>query len=137
MILVDTNVWSESLRPAPDDRVANWARRHASALWLSTIVVGELLSGAELMPPGRRKQALLASYDLLIGLYGERIAAFDLPAARYYGEIVATLTRTGRRPTTADAQIAAIAAARGFALATRNTKDFEGLNLTLINPWDD
>ncbi|KQT32653.1 hypothetical protein ASG29_13010 [Sphingomonas sp. Leaf412] len=135
MILVDTNVWSEAFRPRPDEGVRAWAAANADGMWLSTIVIGELLSGVALMPHGKRREAITAGYDELIASYGTRIAAFDLDAARRYGEVLAFLEAAGRNPGTADAQIAATALARGMALATRNIRDFKGLGLTLIDPW--
>ena len=137
MILVDTNVWSELVRLTPDGTVRAWEKAHAPSLSLSTVVIGELLSGAHLLPEGKRRQAYLDGYDTLILQYSDRIAAFDLDAAHHYGSILAFLEKAGRNPTTADAQIAATARSNQMALATRNVKDFEGLGLDLINPWGD
>jgi toxin FitB len=136
MILVDTNIWSELMRAEPNPCVKAWELAHADHLYLATIVMAELLSGAHLLPEGKRKQALLAGYDELVDLYAEKIVAFDLAAAREYGFLLAKLEKSGRNPTTADVQIAAIAASRKMTLATRNVRDFEGLDLTLLNPWE-
>jgi predicted nucleic acid-binding protein len=136
MILVDTNVWSELTRPVPDQNVQRWELENADHLWLSTVVIGELLSGAHALPEGKRKQAFLAGYDELIDINSGRIVDFDEAAARHYGAVVAFLEKAGRNPTTADAQIAASAISRGLRLATRNVKDFRGLGLDLINPWE-
>jgi predicted nucleic acid-binding protein len=135
MILVDTNVWSEGTRLVPDPNVRSWASENSQRLWLSSVVIGELLSGAAMLPEGKRKQHFLDQYELMIVENADRIAVFDLDAARRYAEVVAYLEKSGRNPNTADCQIAAIALSRGLSLATRNTKDFEGLRLTLINPW--
>ncbi len=135
MILVDTNVWSEALRPLPDPKVEAWADRNAAQLWLSTVVIGELLSGAHLLPDGKRKQAFLDGYDRLIEAHSDRILPFDLPAARAYGPLLALQEQAGRNPGTADTQIAATALAGGMALATRNVRHFAGLGLDLIDPW--
>ena len=135
MILVDTNVWSELTRPDPDRRVTAWEAAHAPRLWLATVVIGELLSGAYLLPEGKRRQAFLDGYDELIAVHADRIVPFDLAAARRYGPVLAAQERAGRAPGTADTQIAAMALAQGMALATRNTKHFDGLGLTLIDPW--
>ena len=135
MILVDTNVWSEALRASPDKHVRAWARENADRLWLSTVVIGELLSGAELLPMGKRRTALLAGYRELIESNQDRIAPFDLDASRHYAIVVAEQARAGRNPGTADSQIAATALARGMKLATRNAKHFEGLGVELIDPW--
>jgi toxin FitB len=135
VILVDTNVWSELTRPEPHPAVREWEQRKAPGLWLSTVVLGELLSGAHLLPEGERKARFLDGYEALITAYGDRIAPFDLAAARHYGVVLAYQERHGRDPGTADTQIAATALARGMALATRNVKHFAGLGLELINPW--
>ena len=135
MILVDSNVWSEAFRPRPDVRVEAWAERNAERLWLATVVIGELLSGAHLLPEGKRRQAFLAGYDELIRAQRDRIVPFDLEAARRYGSVLAYQERAGRNPGTADTQIAAIALAKGMKLATRNVRHFEGLGLELIDPW--
>jgi toxin FitB len=135
MILVDTNVWSEAFRPEPDAKVRNWAAANAQALWISTVVLGELLSGTELLPDGRRRQALVGAYERLVETCSDRIVPFDLEAARHYAIVVAKQRRAGRNPGTADSQIAATALARGMKLATRNTKDFEDLGIELIDPW--
>jgi predicted nucleic acid-binding protein len=135
MILVDTNVWSELTRAVPDERVRAWEKANASSLWLATVVIGELLSGVHLLPDGKRKQAFLTGYDALIESYADRIAPFDLAAARRYALVLAYQEQHGRHPGTADTQIAAIALTRGMALATRNVSHFEGLGLTLVDPW--
>jgi len=137
MILVDTNVWSELTRPEPDARVVAWERANAPLLQLSVVVVGELLSGAHLLPEGKRKHAFLETYETLLATHGDRLVPFDLAAARLYGEVVAFQERAGRNPGTADSQIAASALSRGMALATRNTKHFDGLGLRLVDPWND
>ena len=135
MILADTNVWSEALKRMPGENVRRWAAKHEDILWIPTVVVGELLSGVELMPNGDHKDSLRLSYERLLEMHEDRIASFDLRAARQYAPILALQTRAGRNPGTADTQIAAIALSRGMALATRNTRHFEGLGLDLIDPW--
>ncbi|UAJ09425.1 type II toxin-antitoxin system VapC family toxin [Polymorphobacter megasporae] len=137
MILVDTNVWSELTRAIPDPAVLVWEAANADRLWLATVVIGELLSGAHLLPEGKRKQAFLANYDELIAAHADRIVPFDLAASLHYGPVLAAQERAGQAPGTADTQIAAIALAYGMLLATRNTKHFEGLGLALIDPWTD
>jgi len=135
MILVDTNVWSELTRRDPDPQVFAWEKANAGRLWLATVVIGELLSGAHLLPEGKRKRAFLDGYDALIAAQSDRIAPFDVAAARHYGPVLAHQFRAGRDPGTADTQLAATALARGMALATRNTRHFAGLGLTLVDPW--
>lgn len=135
MILVDANVWSELLRAEPSGAVRSWEKRHADILWLSTVVIGELLSGAHLLPDGQRRNRFLGDYDVLIHAHSDRIAPFDLAASRRYGEVLAMQAKAGRNPGTADTQIAATALSNGMALATRNVRHFGGLGLKLIDPW--
>lgn len=135
MILVDTSVWTELQRPEPDRRVQAWELANAPQLWLSTVVIGELMSGATLLPDGRRKLALQDTYTEMIEVHFDRVVPFDLDAARLYGTALAYLSSKGRNPGTADAQIAATALSRQMSLATRNVHHFEGLGIMLIDPW--
>ncbi len=136
MILVDTNVWSELIKAVPDPKVRAWEAQNAEQLWLAATVVGEFLSGVALMPEGKRKASLSVTYEQILEVHYDRLAEFDLSAARHYADIIVFLEKAGRNPKTADAQIAATALANGMMLATRNVKDFEGLGIELINPWD-
>ena len=135
MILVDTNVWSELVRATPAPQVVAWEQSNAHLLWLSSVVVGEFLSGVELMPEGRRKRVMRETYDDVIQTYADRIAPFGLAAALRYSDVLARQERAGRAPGTADTQIAATALSLGMSLATRNVAHFEGLDLRLIDPW--
>jgi hypothetical protein len=137
MIVLDTNVISEVLRPVPDEQVMAWMRAmKRSELWTCSIVLAELYAGVELMPAGKRKQTLREKMDQLVSLiFAEKVLGFDGSAARKYGEIFAARQRLGRPIQEIDAQIAAIAAVHGAALATRNIPDFKGCGVRLINPW--
>ena len=137
MIILDTNVLSEILRPTPSTRVLQWMRREpASALFTTTITEAELLYGIALLPEGRRRQSLEAVVRLIFAedLVG-RVLPFDSAAAREFANIAATRRRVGRPISEADARIAAIARSRGAALATRNLGDFVGCGLELIDSW--
>lgn len=137
MILLDTNVLSEIMRPRPDPQVSVWTQSlPRREFWTSSIVVAELFCGIELMPSGQRQAGLREAVEAMIAedLHGQ-ILSFDLAAARCYGEIFFARQRMGRPIHTMDAQIAATARAHGAALATRNVKDFAGCELTLLNPW--
>lgn len=136
MILVDTNVWSETTKRDPAPQVLAWLLDHRDELAVSTITVGELLTGLALMPEGRRREELTERIERLIGNSRGRAYAYDEDAARAYARIVASRRAAGRRVTKPeDAMIAAIAAAHGLAVATRNTGDFEDMGVDLINPW--
>lgn len=138
MILVDTNVFSELTKPAPDPNVVGWLRAHRRETLLSTIVVAELGVGIR-TTRGADKRAMLSAWlDRLIARHASRIAAFDLPSAERWAEFAAQVLiseqRVGSRQF--DSLLAAQALARGIPLATRNVRDFEGLGLELINPWE-
>lgn len=136
MIIADTNVWSEAVRRAPDPAVITWMLTHRDDLALTSISVGELLFGLEVMPAGRRQQALARAVEKLIAGAAHRIYSYDEAAARELARIRATRRRSGRDVTKPeDAMIAAIASARGCPVATRNTGDFEDMGIELINPW--
>lgn len=137
MIVLDTNVLSETLRPTPSAGVMAWLRSEpAAALFTTTITEAELLYGVALLPPGRRRQLLTAVVEQIFAedLAG-RILPFDSAAARDYADIAAARRRSGRPISEADAQIAAITRSRGAALATRNVRDFAGCELRVIDPW--
>ena len=139
MILLDTNVISEMMRPRPDPAVAAWIQPlPRREFWTSTVVVAELLSGIDLMPVGRKQRELREAVELMLAedFHGQ-ILSFDLAAAHCYGQILSERQRMGRPIKELDAQIAATARAHGAALATRNIKDFLACNLVLFDPWSD
>lgn len=137
MIVLDTNVISEVLRPFPETAVLVWLRSmRRSELWTSSIVLAELFSGVDLMPAGERQKVLREKMEQMVSmLFTGRVFTFDVAAARAYGPILATRQRMGRPIEQIDAQIAAIAAVHGAMLATRNIPDFEHCGIALVNPW--
>lgn len=137
MIILDTNVISELTRQAPTPGVMSWLDSLSAADVATTaITAAEMLCGVARLPSGRRKTELAAAVDgLLSDDFRGRILAFDEPAARRYADIVTARERVGRPIGAADAQIAAICRATDAALATRNTDDFAGTGIELINPW--
>jgi predicted nucleic acid-binding protein len=138
MIILDTNVVSEPLRPKPNSAVLDWLDRQApETLYLTTISVAELWLGVELLPPGKRRTQLQKYMAAeLLPLFENRVLSFDEPAATTFARIAAKAQAAGNRIDFADCAIAAIAMTRQFMLATRNTKDFKGADIELINPWD-
>lgn len=136
MIVADTNVWSEAVRRAPDPTAMAWVLEHRDELAMTTVTVGELLVGVELMPAGRRRTALAAHVDALIAGAAHRTFGYDEAAAREFAAIEARRRSIGREVTAPeDAMIAAIAASRGWPVATRNVPDFEGMGVVVIDPW--
>jgi predicted nucleic acid-binding protein len=137
MIVLDTNVLSEPLRPTPSRRVLDWIRSQPiSALFTTTITEAELLYGIALLPQGKRRDLLESIVGRIFAVHlAGRILPFDSAAARDYADIAAVRRRSGRSMSEPDARIAAIARSRGAELATRNVADFAGCELEVINPW--
>ena len=135
MIIVDTNVVSELMRPAPDTVVAEWVRRSGKQLWTTSITLAEIYHGIERLPDGRRKERIEAKASELFGAYTDRILAFDAVAAREYSVVVVGRDRAGLPIDGFDAQIAAVCRANDARLATRNTKDFQDTGIEVIDPW--
>lgn len=138
MIILDTNVVSEPLKPSPDHVVLDWLDRQSpDTLYLTTVNLAELLAGIEVLPQGRRRTELqLALTSKVMPLFEGRILTFDKKAAEAFAQINASAQALGNPISFADGAIAAIASAQGFILATRNVRDFKGTGIELINPWD-
>lgn len=137
MIVVDTNVWSEPLRPEPAPQVLEWMREHAAELHMPALVVHELRFGLELLPSGRRRDLLAAQIDTMIRSLAERVLPYDGHVAATHARLRAAARAAGREPSAQDGQIAAHAAHSGARLATRNIGDFSGLGVALIDPWQE
>ena len=139
MILLDTNVISAVMMPAPPGRVLRWLNeRETAGLYLSTITLAEIGYGLRVLPDGKRRRDLEDRFARFIAEgFEQRILPFDEAAALIYGEIMAHRKGLGRPLGVLDGQIASIARAHGLAVATRNTRDFEECGLELVNPFDD
>jgi toxin FitB len=137
VILVDTNVVSEPLRGRGEVRVVAWLdRQSAETLFISTISVSEILFGVAALPPGKRRARLAQAFESeIVRLFAGRILSFDLPAAREYPSLMSGARARGHSISLADGQIAAIAAANGFSVATRDEAPFRAAGLETINPW--
>ena len=139
MIILDTNVVSELMRPSPDANVVNWVTgQTALNLYLSTVSEAELRFGVEILPTGARRTKLLDEVDgMLREDFAGRVLPFDSVAAQAYAVIAAARRVAGRPINHADCQIAAMAQSRGASVATRDMDDFEGSGVDVINPWAD
>ena len=139
MIILDTNVVSELMRPVADPAVLEWlSKQSPDELHSNAITLAEILYGTELLPAGKRKSDLLAGAERLFTVVlGGRVLPFDEHAARQFSHIAAGRRGHGRPIAELDAQIAAIAFVHNAVLVTRNTSDFEGCGVRLINPWVD
>ena len=138
MIVLDTNVVSEAMKPSSSPAVSAWLNAQvAETLYLSSVTLAELLYGIGTLPEGRRKNALAHTLDGLLELFGGRVLPFDAEAARCYAPLATRARALGKGFPTPDGYIAAIAVAHGFAVATRDTNPFEAAGVPVINPWEE
>lgn len=136
MIVLDTNVVSEGMKPEPNPAVRDWLDEQvAETLYISSVTIAELLFGIGAMPEGRRKQKLATTLDGMLPLFEDRILAFDTDAARRYADLAVAARRAGKGFPTPDGYIAATAAAHGFAVATRDASAFNAAGVPVIDPW--
>ena len=136
MIILDTNVVSELMRPEPDARVREWiSGRRSGEIGTTAITVAEIRHGIERLPDGRRKDGLLSATTDLFATFGNLVQPFDALAAAWFGPVMVRRARLGMPIEGFDALIAAICRAREASLATRNVKDFLETGVTLIDPW--
>ncbi len=136
MILLDTNVVSEAMKPNAAPAVRTWLDDQAAeTLYLSSVTIAELMFGIGALPKGGRRDRLTAALNGVLELFGPRILPFDTHAARRYAELAVRARAAGKGFPTPDGYIAAIAAAHGFAVASRDATAFTAAGLTVINPW--
>lgn len=137
MILLDTNVISEPLRPKPDPKVIAWIdAQPLEALYVSAITLAELRAGVALLPAGKRKESLNENLETqVLPLFANRILAFDQNCSQAYAELIVKTRHAGFSISAADAYIAAIAITHDFSVATRDTGPFDAAGVTVINPW--
>lgn len=137
IVLLDTNVVSELMRKAPNPAVEAWAAgQPLEDLFFSAVGEAELRYGAAILPEGRRREALISDIERMLGdAFEDRVLPFDSEAARAYADIAAMRRSAGRAVALADCQIAAVARSRGMAIATRNVRDFQGLDIEIVDPW--
>lgn len=137
LILIDTFVISEMMRPNPAPQVLAWfGSQDASTLYLSAVGEAELRRGAAILPAGKRRNLLIAQIDAMIAEdFAGRVMLFNSEAAVAFAAVDVDRRKAGRPITFADCQIAATARAHGAAIATRNVGDFEDCGVQVMNPW--
>ncbi len=137
MIILDTNVLSEIMRVTPSSAIVKWlAEQTRSQLFITAISEAEIYYGIELLPAGKRREALRSAVEAIFADdFAERILPFDSDAARTFSRIVAGRRSAGRPIGQSDAQIAAIVQVHQATLATRNAADFENCDIRVLNPW--
>ena len=138
MIVLDTNVASEAMKPDPDPAVRAWLNEQVTeTLYLSSLTVAELMFGIAALPAGKRRELLTMAFDGLLGFLKNRVLPFDFAAARQYAELAAAARANGRGFRIPDGYIAAIAKANGFSVASRDTAPFDAAKVDVINPWQE
>ena len=138
MIVLDTNVISELMRPRPEPKVVNWLRaQNVEWVYTTAMTAAELWYGVHLLEPGKRRADIeLRVRAMLRQDFAGRILDFTAAEAAEYGRLHTLQKRSGRMADIADTQIAAITHVRGFAVVTRNVGDFAHTGLQIINPWE-
>lgn len=136
MIVLDTNVVSEAMKPEPHPSVRDWLDAQAAeTLFLSSVTIAALMFGIGALPNGKRKDNLAAALEGVLDLFDARILSFDTEAARCYADLAVKARAAGEGFPTPDGYIAAIAAAHGFAMASRDSSAFTAAGVTVIDPW--
>jgi len=133
--LVDTNVLGELAKPLPAGEVLEWFREHEADLYVSTITLGELRKGLELLPSGKRRAGLESWFRSVCERLEGRILSFNISTAHVWGQLVGSLEKKGILIPTLDSQIAATAQRHGLTIVTRNVADFKPTGLKLFNPF--
>jgi predicted nucleic acid-binding protein len=137
VIILDTNVLSELMRPQPAANVVDWVTQQpASRLFITAVTQGEILYGIGLLSRGKRRDRISAAAMAMFAEdFAERILPFNADSAAAFADILVARRGAGRPIAQLDAQIAAIARTNGAAVATRNVADFDGCGIELINPF--
>jgi predicted nucleic acid-binding protein len=136
VIILDTNVVSELMRPEPAPQVATWVRaRDRRELCMTTITLAEIRYGIARLPEGRRKQVLMDAADDVFLAFSDQVLPIDRAAAEHYAIIASARERAGRPISGFDALIAAVCRSRSAALATRNGPDFDATGIEVVDPW--
>jgi predicted nucleic acid-binding protein len=137
MIILDTNVVSEMMRATSAPMVVAWMNEQdAARLFLTAVTIGEIRYGLRILPLGKRRRALEEGFErILTGAFAGRILSFDESAAHRYGEVMGRRKEVGRPLDIRDGQIASIAWTNGYAVATRNVRDFLECGVEIINPF--
>jgi predicted nucleic acid-binding protein len=138
MIILDSNVVSELMRPAPEPRVLRWLDSQAAEdLHVTAVTVAEILYGVDLISAGRRREVVRAATENMFeAVFADRILSFEDRAARSFSQIASSRRRQVKPISELDAQVAAITRVHGATLATRNPYVFEGCGVRLVNPWE-
>ena len=138
MMLLDTNIISELMKPTPNHQVIHWInQQNTKQLFVSSITLAEISLGIAILPNGARKESLVTNFQRFINVgFDNRILSFDASCSEFFAQIMLKRKQMGRPTSFQDGLIAAIAVRHRLSIVTRNVKDFDGVNLSIINPFD-
>jgi toxin FitB len=136
MTILDTNVLSALMHVAPERNVVAWLdHQPRTSIWTTSITVLEIRFGLQTMAGGKRRSALIQSFQELLGMIDHRVVPFDVAAAEHAGDLMASRHKKGRLGDLRDTMIAGIVIAQHATLATRNIAHFEDTPVPLVDPW--
>ena len=136
MIILDTNVLSALMRQVPEKNVVAWLdRQPRPSIWTTSVTVLEVRFGLQIMAGGKRRSALMQTFEVVLDTIGHRVAPFDIVAAQQAGDLMASRHKKGRPGELRDTMIAGIVLAQHATLATRNTAHFDDISAPIVNPW--
>jgi predicted nucleic acid-binding protein len=137
MLILDTPILAEVIRPNPDPRIGRWlGMQPRDDLYTTSLAQADILYGVERLPPGKRHSDLLAAVVEIFAFFEKRVLAFDPDAARAYPQILLNRKMMNAPIEPANAMLAAITRSRGAILATRHAEQFSGCGIRVVNPWD-
>ena len=134
--LVDTNIYSEPVKPKPESKVVEWLRKHERELYVSTVTIGEIRRGIERLPDGKRKDQLRAWLQSICECMKGRVLSYNISTAHVWGQLKAKWDKAGVSVPSLDSQIAATAQRHGLTVVTRNTSDFDKTGVKVLNPFE-
>lgn len=134
--LVDTNIYSEPVKPKPEPKVVEWLRKHERELYVSTVTIGEIRRGIERLPDGKRKDQLRAWLQSICECMKGRVLSYNISTAHVWGQLKAKWDKAGVSVPSLDSQIAATAQRHGLTVVTRNTSDFDKTGVKVLNPFE-
>ena len=137
MLILDTPILAEAIRPSPDPKIGSWlGTQPREDIYITSLAQAEILYSVERLPPGKRRSDLLSAVVEIFAFFEKRVLPFDPDAARAYPQIILNRKMMNAPIEPANAMLAAITRSRGADLATNNSDQFTGCGIRVVNPWD-